>query len=59
MFLKIQKFESTRNKIGVQYSRLLKELYFLEVFVSKFHTSVVTLKFKVDSEVMAISTALL
>ena len=40
----IQKFGSTRNKIGFQYSLFLNELYVREVFVSKFHTSVVRLK---------------
>ena len=40
----MQKFESTRNKIGFQYSPVFNEPYIREVFVSKFHTSVVTLK---------------
>ena len=40
----MQKFGSTRNKIGFKYSMDLNELYVREVFVSKFHTSVVTLK---------------
>ena len=40
----MQKFESTRNKIGFQYSWSLNELYVRELFVPKFHTSVVTLK---------------
>ena len=40
----MQKFESTRIKIGFQYSRHLKELYVRDVFVLKFQTSVVTLK---------------
>ena len=43
----IQKFESTRNKIGFQYSRYLNELLNVrDVFGSNcsFHTSVVTLK---------------
>ena len=40
----MQKSESTRNRIGFQYSRRLNELYVRDVFVLKFHTSVVTLK---------------
>ena len=40
----IQKSESTRNRIGFQYSLSLNELYVRDVFVLKFHTSVVTLK---------------
>jgi len=40
----MQKFGSTRNKIGLVYSRYFKELYVRRVFVSKFHISVVTLK---------------
>ena len=43
-FYKVQKFGSTRNKSGLQYSLDLNELIVREVFVSKFHTSVVTLK---------------
>ena len=40
----MQKFGSTRNKIGFKNSRNWKELYVREVLVSKFHNSVVTLK---------------
>ena len=40
----MQKFVSTKNKIGFQYSLCLNELYLREVSVLKFHTSVVTLK---------------
>ena len=40
----IQKFGSTRKRIGLQYSRYLNELYVRDVFVLKFQTSVVTLK---------------
>ena len=43
-FYKVQKFGSTRNKSGLQYSLDLNELIVREVFVSKFHTSFVTLK---------------
>ena len=40
----IQKFGSTRKRIGLKYSRFLNELSVRDVFVLKFHTSVVTLK---------------
>ena len=40
----MQKFGSTRNKIGFLYSLTLNELYVRDFFVSKFQTSVVTLK---------------
>ena len=40
-FYSVQKFVSTRNKSGLQYSRDLNELIVRDVFVSKFHTSVV------------------
>ena len=39
----MQKFESTRNKIGFQYSNRI-EPYVRDVLVSKFHTSVVILE---------------
>ena len=54
----MQKFGSTRNKIGFKYSRNWKELYVREVLVSKFHTSVVTLKIKAKLGLMTINTAL-
>ena len=43
-FYSMQKFESTRNRMGIKYSPSSNELSVREVFLSKFHTSVVALK---------------
>ena len=58
IYFQMQKFESTRNIIGFQYSRLLKELYVLDALVFKFQTSVVTLKIQNWFEEVTIDSAM-